>query len=496
MCIFLTGRLLFTPSINLMFSDKLVRLVAEIPFSEWKRIRDYLSSPFFNTNGDYLALFKVITSFIDRDVGEASEPVLPPKEKIWRKLFGSSRFDDEKLRRISSGLTQHIMHFLALREFERNPFAEAVYTAYAVNHPHLRKHFRGVVRQADKLFEKEDLRNANYHLHRFLLESQNHRHLEMRQDKENDLSHLVNADFHLDCYYISRKLQHLCDVLGYSSSLDKSIELPQIPGLLEYLPGSHYMKEPSVQAYFLTAQMLRQPDETSYYQAVRDYLNAHLHEFSEEEQNAFYTHLINYCIDARINKGFTGFFEELFSLYQTTIREGVLIEKGMMPINHFKNIITVGLKVRAFEWVEWFIETYTPLLPEAERDDALSFNLAKVAFEQKDYQRVITLLQEVEYRNLVYALGGKLILLRTYFEMGEYLPLDSLVDSFRNYLRRNTMISNDLKRQYLNLLRFIKRLTTVTPRDAKALGRLEKQIRECRNLVARQWLLSKAAELQ
>lgn len=479
-----------------MFSDKLLRLLREFSTTERKQLRAFLMSPFFNTNDDFVQLFDLVDEQLREEEPVLGENPALEKKRVWKKLFGKIAYDDEKMRRLSSGLTQYAFQYLAYVNFAEHPFTEQIYLANAVNHPRLDKHFRGVVRQTERNFDKSGLRNANYHLHRFLLEGQNHRHLEMREEKQNDLSHLVKADYHLDCYYISRKLQHYCDVLGYRSSLAKDIELPQLPGLLEHLPDSDYMKEPAVQTYYLVSQMLLQPEDQQTYYRLKEYLQEHLQGFSLDEQRALYTHLINYCIDAQINKGVVEFFQELFELYRKALEDKVLLEKGKLPPNHYKNIITVGLKVKAYDWIEKFIERYSELLPEGEKEDAVAFNLAKVAFDKQEYQRVIELLREVEYRNIVYALGGKLILLRTYFEQGDFLPLDSLVDSFRIYLRRNKLISTELKRQYLNLLRFIRRLTNVAPGDQQAIEKLENQIGECKNLVARRWLLEKAEELK
>ena len=76
---------------------------------------------------------------------------------------------------------------------------------------------------------------------------------------------------------------------------------------------------------------------------------------------------------------------------------------------------------------------------------------------------MIEQLQEVEYKNHVYALGGKLTLLKTYYELKEYIALDSLTDSFRIYIRRNKIISREVKQQYLNVLRFVKKLSSTIP---------------------------------
>ena len=162
----------------------------------------------------------------------------------------------------------------------------------------------------------------------------------------------------------------------------------------------------------------------------------------------------------------------------------------------YKNIITIGLAVKEYDWVEQFIKDYTQKLPKDHQENALVYNLSQVYFSQKKYDLVIEQLREVEYKNVVYALGGKLTLLKTYFETCEHRALDSLMDSFRIYLRRNRLISKDVRQQYMNSLRFTKKLANLAPYDKKGLQKAREQIEKCKALAAKKWLLEKVTEME
>jgi hypothetical protein len=102
----------------------------------------------------------------------------------------------------------------------------------------------------------------------------------------------------------------------------------------------------------------------------------------------------------------------------------------------------------------------------------------------------------VEYSDVVYALSAKLILVRTYYESDEFNALDSLVDSFRIYLRRNKLISKSVKNQYLQFLRFVRKLISLRPGDTEELASLCTQIAGCEPLMSKKWLLEKVEELK
>ena len=210
----------------------------------------------------------------------------------------------------------------------------------------------------------------------------------------------------------------------------------------------------------------------------------------------FYTHLKNYCI-VKINKGeASSFLPQLFDIFKTLLKEKIILKDNHISSQTYKNITTVGLQLQEYDWVENFIQNYTNYLPKAHRENALNYNLAKVYFFQKKYYQVIEQLREVEYKNLVYALGGKLMLLKTYYELEEQSALDSLIDSFRIYLRRNKQIARDVKQQYMNMLRFTKKLVSIPPYNRAAAAKLEVQIEGCKAMTAKQWLLEKVGEIK
>ena len=134
-------------------------------------------------------------------------------------------------------------------------------------------------------------------------------------------------------------------------------------------------------------------------------------------------------------------------------------------------------------------------MPAPNQENALTYNLAKVYFAQKKYVKVIEQLREVAYSTHIYALGGKQILLKTYYETDEFLPLDSLIHSFRAYLRRNRVISKDVREQYLNFLRFLKRLSYIDPYKKDKLEKIRSDIQECSAVAQKSWLLEKVSEV-
>ena len=215
--------------------------------------------------------------------------------------------------------------------------------------------------------------------------------------------------------------------------------------------------------------------------------------FSASEIENLYLYVQNFCA-IQINTGDVSYFRELFIIYKTMLERGILPGKKDLKPGVFKNIMTLSFMLGEYNWVEQFVEKFTDSLPKEHRENAKNFNLAKIYFHQKQYLKVIEQLGEVEYKNLSYALSGKLMLLKTYFELNETRALEGLIESFRIYLRRNKFISKEVRQQYLNLLRFTRKIFALPPHDKSGTQKVLEQINKCAALADKKWLLDKIGE--
>jgi hypothetical protein len=86
--------------------------------------------------------------------------------------------------------------------------------------------------------------------------------------------------------------------------------------------------------------------------------------------------------------------------------------------------------------------------------------------------------------------------LRTYYELGEFDALDSLLESFRIYLLRSKQITKETQSQYATIIRMIKKLSSINPTNKIKIKELEKKVIASTNNVAKEWLLEKVEELR
>jgi hypothetical protein len=141
----------------------------------------------------------------------------------------------------------------------------------------------------------------------------------------------------------------------------------------------------------------------------------------------------------------------------------------------YKNITTLAFLLDEMEWIYHFIQNYTQHLPEEHRDSYYNFNMANYYFKKNDYGKVIELLSHVEYSDFFIQLSAKSLLMKTYFELKEFMPFDSLVHSFKILLQSKKGLGYH-RNNYLNFIKYCRKLLSQNKLSGNDIGLLETEI--------------------
>jgi hypothetical protein len=251
--------------------------------------------------------------------------------------------------------------------------------------------------------------------------------------------------------------------------------------------------EPLVALHIALLRVLTDEQEEAHFHTAITLLNAHYALLNPYEQRDRYLVVINYAI-RKINKGEIIYFQKTLDFYKTLLENKTLLQNNILQVWDYKNIITAGLRVENYDWVETFLYEYNEKLPDSFRENALNYNLAKLNFDRKNYKKVIDLLQIVEYSDFTYIFGSRSTLLKTYYELGEYEAMESAAESFRLFLLRNKTASINTKKSYQNFIRFIKKAIKIPINQPLLREKLIANIHETSLIADKKWLLEKLTD--
>jgi len=470
-----------------MMDSKFVKALVHLDRHERNRFRKFLDSPFFNADENLVLLF----AFIDNQL--AKNPIfLPERETLWKRVFRGLPYDDVRLRKYLSDLLRHLSQFLSFDHYQRDPLAQELILLEVIRDRKLKGLSNTSLKRAKTHAANKPLRNAQtylqaYHLQRSLFEIQNF-------EEDRDLrSNIEEISENLDLFYLAEKLRLYSDALALQKMTPHTYRLLHEEEVLRMTERAEYQQIPAISVYSRLLKLYTNPDDEENYFSLRRFLSENNPLFPRNELTEIYSTIINYCT-IKINYGSRTFLSDLFEFYQEVVSQDILIEDRSFSPWHFRNIVTIGLRLGEFRWTESFIQDYAPLLPENQRENALTFNLASLYFYQKKYDQVIRTLQSVEYDDYTYNLNSKVMLITTYFESGETDALFFLFDSFRAFLNRNTELPEIRKSPFRHFISFTKKIAKLGPRDKKGREKLMLELEAIPNVASRAWLQEKLAE--
>ena len=230
------------------------------------------------------------------------------------------------------------------------------------------------------------------------------------------------------------------------------------------------------------------PENNSFYDrvlAISDKLN-------KFHSHTFLRHVLSFLVPL-INKGNLNHIQLMFKLYRYGVESGILD----IDIPTYRNISYIACQVQEFEWALNFVEQYKSQLPDNDQQSAHSFTKARTFWYAKDWEGVIRTLRNVEYKDMTYNLLARSYILTCYFELDDYEPLDSLIKSFKVYLRRKRNVSKARKDSFYNFITALDHLMKASERsDYKRIIKAKEVIANNPSTRNKDWLTEKIEELE
>ncbi len=411
------------------------------------------------------------------------------------EIYPEKNFDDVRFRKLRSDLLKLIEGFLAQQIFEDNPMHQATYLIEAIGKNKMTKLNESSIRSARRLATSHIHKPSDYYYFQYKIE-RNYFNLSKQELRKGTNEFVIDVGNNLDRFYLAEKLKYYCFILNSEQFFSHEYKHLFIDEIISHIEKHNYDHVPPVAVYYQIYLMLTDSNDENHYFKLKELLNNYGEVFPSDDAQIIYEHALNYCI-RKINKGNLSFYEETFHIYSVLLDNELIYDEGELAPWHYLNIVASSLRMGKFEWVENFIKNYSHRLPTDQRDNAKSYNLARLYFYQKRYDEVISLLQTVEYDDIVYNLGSKTMLIRIYYEMDEIDALDSLLESFRIYLGRQRKLSDQRKKNYKAFIRFIKRLSRVIPGDEKAIKKIREEFDRSEGIVSTdEWLREKIEALE
>jgi hypothetical protein len=462
-----------------MHGTFLLELWRAISPAEYRRLEKFLASPAHNQRDDVRAL----ASALEQWCREGME--IPEKSLLFEAVFPGEVFDHLKFNYTCSFLAQRIEAFFIWVETEKEADWAHYFLCRALER---RGAFRAFQRQSKALADQlhnSTLRNSDHHLMRFLLERDRYQHEVLHgRETPTDLQPVAEP---LHRFFVLETLRWAGTTLSLKARYGAENPLPFTESALEYARTA--TDSPELLLARLGFETLSDVENEENFRNLKSAIKAHDGLFSRSEHRDLYLLAINFCL-RRHNRGERpAYTREAFYLYREALDRELLLENGLLQKFTYNNILRLACMAGEWQWARQFLEDYRLHLPGEDRANTYQFNLASWHYLAGEYQKVPELLQTFDFTDRDMQISARQMLLRSYFETGEWQALDSLLKSFYTFLRRRHDIGYQ-RLMYLNLIKYTRKVMAQRFFRKKA-ALLAERIRKEAYIAEREWLLEK-----
>ena len=475
-----------------MTDSKIYNVLTHFDKVEQNRLRKYIRSPYFNANETLMIFYDILAERIN----ENGKATVLTKENIWTQLYPNETFNDVRFRKLSSDLLKLIEGFLSQQIYDEKPLQKANFLLEAIHAKKIEKLYNSAIRQTQLISELQNERPASYYYNQFEIQKKLYdlNETEMKRFEKTNIEDIIN---NLDYFYLAEKLKWYSSILVQQTLVSHEYKLLFIDEIIKHLNKHTYDNVPLIRIHYLAYLTHAESENELHYHELKSTLAKYWKTMKPTEAKEAYTHLLSYC-SKKSNQGNSFFLRDYVDLSKELLKTDILWADGEIYPWYFRNAILISLRLGEYEWAENFLNQYGDKLPADFKKNALSYNRALIFFYQKKYDKVISLLQSVEYDDLVYNLSSKSILLAVYYELDEDDALVSLMDSFKIFLQRHKEISATQRVHYLNLMKYIKKLLKLIPGDQKEIAKIKQEIEDDKKvgIASMKWVYEKLAELE
>lgn len=250
-----------------------------------------------------------------------------------------------------------------------------------------------------------------------------------------------------------------------------------------------------IRIYKYALQLIEGKGNDDIYQAYKTLLMKYYACFESTELKALFTYALNYCA-IQLNSGREEYYEECWNLYNLSVEKGILYINGQISPPSLKNIITLSLRLKKYQWAEDFLHQHKNKIQSEHPLEVYSFNLANVFFHQQKYDKVYEILRTLKCRDMFYELAMRRLEIKVLYEKEEIEVLYAKLNAYRVFIHRNNLLDRDSTIMNNNFLNVVAKMINVIPKNEKQIKKLTKIISQKKKLAERKWIMAKLEQLK
>lgn len=477
-------------------NSAVIQVIKTFSSAEVKEFDKFVRSPFFGGSEYIYSFWKIIKKYYPDFESKSFS-----KEIIFKKLYPGKIFKDSTMRKLSSELLKLVEEFIMISEFRKTKIGNR-FLLVSYNSRYLYNMFENLWDDTIKYYNSKSEFDFLNLIELHILQITR---IQNVADKKSprDLFHermkyygymivynlIILMQERTRRYLFSEiynfKNQNVAEEFGDLINFENGIKIiakkfPQFTDLLKF--NYNMMKvfeEPERFEYFLNCKNILKKDKTIPGKSLYFYSSI----------------LINFCLKHRYNYKIADLNSQIIDLIQLLIKRDCLVQEMSNTVENALIEVYVDLLIseNKVKEAEKFIEKYKRFIKEDIRENVLLHNYYLFAAHKKEYEKALEILSRMKEVNKYDKINFRIFKLKLLFELKRYEEAITVIHSTEEFLRKDKLISKDLKDPTKLFLNFYRELLKIKMNhNASKADELKYFIlKEKRDFKERDWLISK-----
>src|ERR1043165_8629904 len=364
-----------------MHLSKLVTALQSLDEDRFKRLGDYIRSPFFKVPTHSVNLFNFL------------EPLYPkfPEKKVTIEniaVVAQNLSTFSKQARAGSELLERIQDFMAYENWDKDQKAKRFNQVRAYNEHQLITQFNWGFEDGMKELTQDPEQDVQTFLYRHLLTelSFNGFAAKLNRTVQNDIKPVITS---LDEFYALKRLRYMVEAQSRNQVLGTAYDDTQVKALLKTLEPYTNDKYPYVYLFVNVYRMMEEhvyEESDLYYRFIKQFIESD----DKGPVSVSVTEVLIYAINNRLkwfNLGHTAAGDDYLWCVEWQMDRNLLLKDLKLQPITFRNIITIAtINKYKVDWIDQAIKKYSQYLPEEYKDTYLNFGRGLYHYARKDHK--------------------------------------------------------------------------------------------------------------
>ena len=447
-----------------MKNTKLVKLLQTFTPAELKKFRDFVNSPYFNKNKNIIKLNNELERYYP-----GYEPDKLNEEVIYKKVFGTAKFDYFKIKNIISDLYNLGLEFLKQQSNITTSFSADYNMLTQLRGRKLMTLHKNFVAHFEKKFEQVKIKDGFHLYNEYLLVTE--RHFSKLLEKPSSIEMIQDEFNSFHDYTLINMLKFYALMLHISKENNTSADMKMFEEVYNYIDKKYSGNNPIINVYKYIILLIVNRNIEYYHILKKLYLN-NFDELGVED--AYYAHMyiFGFCMDQFNINANRDFIKECYDLFRHAYQNN-MVSLGALLYPDFINFIKVFMRDGDKELSQQFIKEFSVELPEDQADNCINFSNAYIAHCSGDLKQALTLVSKVNFPLQIMRVQVKIMQIQLNYQLGYYEETREQAEYFRKSLVKEVQISADYKQSIIGFLKLTVSLINIKLSTEKSIREYE-----------------------